>query len=168
MDTVREIIERIPAWQSKQDIQIERIAGLTNQNYHLTVDGERFVQPISGENAQRLGIDRPHELAALQAAAAAGIGPEVVAFLEPQGHLVTRRIDGRHWQAPEFRAPENVRLLTQTVKHLHALPSSEAAFSPFQRVHDIYVAAFQRHVGAGAVRLAAGWRDPPSARLRLP
>jgi thiamine kinase-like enzyme len=144
MDILQQVIERIPAWQGKHDIQIERIAGLTNQNYLLTLGSERFVLRISGENTSRLGIDRRHELAALQAAELAGIGPEVVAFLEPQGHLVTRWIDGCHWQASEFRTPEHVRLLTETVKYIHIFSPNGAAFSPFQRV-TAYLGAAQRY-----------------------
>ncbi|MCU0522781.1 MAG: hypothetical protein MUF84_19095 [Anaerolineae bacterium] len=45
-DDVRQIIARVPAWQDAQDVQIERIAGLTNANYRVTVDGERFVLRI--------------------------------------------------------------------------------------------------------------------------
>jgi thiamine kinase-like enzyme len=128
------VIDRIPAWQGVRDIQVERIAGLTNTNYRLTVQGECFVLRISGRNTGRLGIDRCHELAALQAAAAAGIGPKVVFFLPPEGHLVTRWVDGRHWDVNEFRTPEHVRLLTETVKRIHSLPPTGATFSPFQRV----------------------------------
>ena len=78
---------------------------------------------ISGENTTRLGIDRGCELAALQAAAAAGLGPQVVAYLPPEGHLVTRWIDGQHWEASEFRTVERVRLLTRTVKRIHPCTS---------------------------------------------
>jgi thiamine kinase-like enzyme len=133
-DELQQIIARIPGWAGARDLQVERIAGLTNANYRLTVDGERFVLRVSGENTVRLGIGRDHERAALQAAAAAGIGPEVVAFLPPEGHLVTRWIDGRHWDVVEYRTPGHVRLLTTTVKRLHALPPTGAVFSPFRRV----------------------------------
>jgi thiamine kinase-like enzyme len=113
---------------------VTRIEGLTNTNYRVCVDGECFVLRISGQNTERLGINRAHEAAALQTAAAAGLGPEIVAFIKPEGHLVTRWIDGRHWDDKEFRTPENVRLLTETVKRIHALPPNGAIFSPFQRV----------------------------------
>ena len=115
-------------------MQIERMEGLTNQNYRITTKGERFMLRVSGKNTQRLGIDRNHELAALQAAAAAGIVPEVIACLLPEGHLITRWIDGRHWKVDEFCTPENVRLLTGIVKRIHALPPNGAIFSPFRRV----------------------------------
>jgi thiamine kinase-like enzyme len=81
-----------------------------------------------------LGINRSHELAALQAAAVEGLGPEVIAFLLPEGHLVTKWVDGRHWDVNEYRTPEHVRLLTNTVKRIHALASNGASFSPFRRV----------------------------------
>ncbi len=135
METIQEIIARIPAWQGQEDIQVLQIAGLTNSNYLVTVHGERFVLRVSGQNTARLGIDRPHELAALRSAERAGLGPEVVASLPPEGHLVTRWVDGRHWGVQEYRTPEHVRLLTETVKRIHALPPNGSIFSPFQRVN---------------------------------
>ena len=127
-------VARIPYPPGYAKQTTERIAGLTNANYKVTVDGEPFVLRLSGQNTQRLGIDRASELAALQAAAAADIGPQVIAFLPPEGHLVTRWIAGRHWDVAEYRIPENVRLLTGTVQRIHALPPNGAVFSPFQRV----------------------------------
>jgi thiamine kinase-like enzyme len=134
MDELSQIINRVPLWKGKSGIQTERIAGLTNANYRITVDGENYVLRVSGQNTERLGINRHHEVAALRAAAEAGIGPQMVAFLLPEGHLVTSWIDGRHWDAAEFRTPDYVRLLTETVKRIHALPPNGATFSPFQRV----------------------------------
>jgi len=128
------IINRIPAWAGVEDIQVERIAGLTNSNYRVTVKDERFVLRVSGKNTQSLGINRQHEAAALKSTEALGIGPEVFALLLPEGHLVTRWIDGRHWEATEFRTPERVRMLTETVKRVHSIPPSGAVFSPFRRV----------------------------------
>jgi thiamine kinase-like enzyme len=138
MNPVQQIIARIPAWQNARDAQnaqVEQISGLTNTNYRITVDGERFVLRVSGQNTARLGINRDYELAALQAAAVAGIGPEVVAFLPSEGHLVTRWVEGRHWGVDEYRTPGHVRLLTETVKRIHALPPNGATFSPFRRIN---------------------------------
>jgi thiamine kinase-like enzyme len=135
METVQHIVSCIPAWQGTQDIKIEQIGGLTNSNYCVTVGTERFVLRISGNNTTRLGIIRTHELAAMHSAADAGIGPEVVAFLQPEGHLVTRWVGGHHWSVNEYRTPEHVCLLTETVKRIHALPANGATFSPFQRVN---------------------------------
>jgi thiamine kinase-like enzyme len=131
---LRSILSRIPAWAGAENLQVERIAGLTNSNYRITVNGERFVLRVSGKNTQRLGIDRKCEALALNSAAALDLSPEVFAFLLPEGHLVTRWVEGRHWEAVEFRTPDHVRLLTETVKRIHTLPPNGAVFSPFRRV----------------------------------
>jgi len=94
----------------------------------------RLYKNQSGKNTQRLGIDRQYEAVALENTAALGLGPQVFAVLQPEGHLVTRWVDGRHWDPAEFRTLENVCLLTQTVKRIHAMPPNGAAFSSFRRV----------------------------------
>ena len=152
MDELSLIINRVPAWVGASNIQIERISGLTNANYQITVSGERYVLRVSGQNTERLGINRHHEVAALRAATKDGIGPQVVAFLLPEGHLVTRWIEGRHWEVAECRTPEHIRLLTETVKRIHALSPNGAIFSPFQRV-----AAYQE--------IAAGFSVPLPPRF---
>lgn len=134
MELIHHIIARVPLWQGTQTVDVERIGGLTNANYRVRVDGASFVLRVSGENTSRLGIDRSHELAAIRAAAEAGIAPEVAASIQPEGHLITRWVEGHHWDVSEFRTPENVRLLTETVKRIHALPANGAEFSPFRRV----------------------------------
>ncbi|MBN2146657.1 MAG: phosphotransferase family protein [Anaerolineales bacterium] len=128
------ILMRIPGWAGAESLRIERIAGLTNTNYRISLDGEDFVLRVSGENTQRLGINRQQEAKALKAAAERGLGPQVYAFLLPEGHLVTRWIEGRHWEPGECRTPQNIRLLTETVKRVHEMPPSGAVFSPFRRV----------------------------------
>ena len=131
---LQSIISEIPNWADAKELAIEQITGLTNTNYRITVDGEQFVLRVSGENTEHLGINREHEYEALKAASDAEIGPEVVYFIKAEGHLVTRWIDGRHWKHEEYRRPENIRLMVDTIRRLHALDSIEAKFSPFNRV----------------------------------
>jgi thiamine kinase-like enzyme len=76
-------------------MKIERLGGgITNRNFKLTAGGESFVLRIGGNDTDRLGIVRTMEHAASLNAAELGIGPEVVDFLEPEGFLVTRFIEG--------------------------------------------------------------------------
>jgi thiamine kinase-like enzyme len=131
---VKDLVAQIPEWAQENDLTIEPMAGLTNRNYCVTAGGERFVLRISGENRGPLGIDRALEWEALAAASSAGIGPEVIWFVLPDGHLVTRYIEGRHWTVEEYRRPENLRRVVETVQRLHALPTVKATFSPFRRV----------------------------------
>jgi thiamine kinase-like enzyme len=69
-------------------------SGITNHNYKVVADGEAFVLRIAGADTDLLGIDRHAERDASLAAAELGIAPEVVAFLEPEGFLVTRFVEG--------------------------------------------------------------------------
>jgi len=134
MDSVvTSIVAAMPAW-SGAEVAIEAMGGLTNTNYLVTVNGERFVVRVSGANCDLLGINREYEHEALATAQAAGIGPEVVRFFLTEGHLVTRLIDGRHWTVEEYRTFVNIKRLVAVVKRLHALTSAQATFSPFRRV----------------------------------
>lgn len=144
---INHIINRIPVFRDAEQLHMEQIAGLTNANYLVTADGERFVLRLSGQNTAYLGINRRCEVAALRTASAASIAPELIAFLEPEGHMVTRWVEGYHWDATTFRTPDHVRMLTETVKRIHALPSNGATFCPFQRV-----AAFLATANAFGVR----------------
>ena len=86
------MVERV--WPGR-DAQIEVLGGgITNRNFKVSVDGGVYVLRIGGKDTELLGIDRRAEHEASLAAAAVGVGPEVVAFLEPEGYLVTRFIEG--------------------------------------------------------------------------
>jgi thiamine kinase-like enzyme len=143
--TVADIVAQIPAWAGVQDLAVEPVGGLTNTNYLVTVNGERFVVRLSGRNGVLLGIDRALEREALAAASAAGIGPEVVRFT-PDGHLITRWIQGRHWTVEEYRTCENLRRVVEAVKRVHALPPVSGTFSPFRRVESYTGQAQAFHV----------------------
>jgi thiamine kinase-like enzyme len=68
--------------------------GITNHNFKVVVGAEAFVLRIGGKDTQLLGIDRSIEHEATLAAARLGVGPEVVAFVQPEGYLVTRFVEG--------------------------------------------------------------------------
>jgi thiamine kinase-like enzyme len=131
---VDEIIKQVPNWEDADDIQVEPLEGLTNTNYAVTVNGERFVLRVSGQNTACLGINRDHEVEILTLVSDAGIGAQVAYYQLPEGHLVTRYINGRHLSLEEYRTPENIARIVKTVKRLHELPLESADFSPFHRV----------------------------------
>ena len=141
---VKDIISRVPSFSDTKKIVVEELGGLTNKNYRLTVDGSRFVLRISRENTEQLGINRDFEFEALSAASIAGIGPEVVYFARPEGHLVTRWIDGRHLTHEEYRTKGTIRLMVETVKKLHSLSPINGRFSPFKRVES-YIQTTKRY-----------------------
>ena len=88
----RAIAERV--WPGRVE-SIEVLGGgITNRNFKVVAGGEAFVLRIGGTDTGLLGIDREVEHDASRAAAELGIAPEVIAFVEPEGSLITRYVEG--------------------------------------------------------------------------
>jgi len=135
--SVEQAIARVPLWMQAKMIHSSFLhGGITNQNYRIEVDGESFVLRIGGANTELLGIHRPYEYAAHQAAAGLGIAPEVIYFIEPEGYLVTRFVSGRPLSAEEIGRPENIRRVAGALRQVHGLPGIPAIFSPFRFVEE--------------------------------
>src|SRR5688572_24873057 len=111
--------------------------GITNHNLKVDVDGERFVLRVAGKGTNLLGIDRVVEVAATEAAAALGIGPEVVQFVEPEGWLVTRFIEGEIPSPERMREPETLHRVAAALRAFHDGPEIPGTFDSF-RVVEIY------------------------------
>jgi thiamine kinase-like enzyme len=92
--TLDELIDRVPGWGGQARTVTPLDGGITNRNIRVDVDGGSYVVRDPGEGTAELGIDRGHEREAAERAAALGVGPEVVAFVEPEGSLVTRFVEG--------------------------------------------------------------------------
>ena len=108
--------------------------GITNHNLRVDVDGEHFVLRVAGKDTNLLGIDRTVELAATEAAAALGIGPEVVFFVEPEGWLVTRFVEGEIPSLERMREPEMLRRVAAALRTYHDGPVIPGTFDSFRVV----------------------------------
>jgi thiamine kinase-like enzyme len=85
---------------------------------------------LFGKRTSDLGIDRRAEQAAAEAAAAVGVGAEVMGFLDEAA--VTRFIDGRPIPPAELReAPDGIAAALRAV---HAGPPLPTEFNPFRIV----------------------------------
>src|SRR5262249_10195450 len=78
--------------------------GFTNHNYRVGLGGEDYVLRVCGKDTSVLGIDRDNEREATRIAAALGIGPDVVTFLDDEQCLVTRFVEGAPLGDGELRA----------------------------------------------------------------
>lgn len=115
--TLEEALKRVPMWRDRAGLDPKPLTGgITNRNYRVEVDGESFVLRLSGENTDLLGIHRPSEWAANKAAAELGLAPEAVYFIEPEGCLVARFIEGEPIPA---EAMSEGRWLSQVAASLH-------------------------------------------------
>ena len=119
--------------------------GITNRNFRVEVGGESFVLRIGGNDTELLGIDRSVEHGASLVAAQLGIGPEVVAFVEPEGYLVTRFIEGEVGRVDPVSAG-------RTIRRFHDGPPIPGRFDSFRVVE-----AYRETAAAHGVAIPAAY-----------
>lgn len=127
------VVARVPLLASaKTWTAVPLDGGMTNTNHLVTTDTGRYVVRIASDDPASLGIVRTRERAALAEATAAGIAPEVIAHLLPEGHLVTRYLPDTMPLSP---ATLRDRLVIEAVGRLfaqvHALEPIEGRFDPY-------------------------------------
>jgi thiamine kinase-like enzyme len=160
MTTFAEEVERV--WPGR-DARFEVLGGgITNHNLKVEVEGEVFVLRVAGKGTNLLGIDRAVELAATEAAAALGIGPEVVGFVEPEGWLVTRFVEGAIPPPERMREPDMLARVAAALRAFHGGPEIPGAFDSF-RVVEVY----RRTAGerGGRVPDDFGWAHELAGRI---
>src|SRR5439155_19131849 len=125
---------------------------------------ERLVLRIAGKDTELLGIDRRREAAAARMAARVGVGPEVVAFVEPEGSLVTRFVDGTPIPPERMRAPEQIARAAAALRAIHQGGTIPGRFDAHQVVED-----YRQTALAHGVELPAdyAWARDVSERIRV-
>jgi len=140
------VMDRVPGWAGRPRTVEPLGGGITNRNYRVAVDGGVFVVRIPAANGVLLGIDRRLEREASRLAAAAGVGPEVIAFIEPEGVLVTRFIEGRPVTDEAIHQPVMLQRIAQSLRRIHQAGTIATGFSPF-RVVEAYALTTTRYGG---------------------
>jgi thiamine kinase-like enzyme len=118
--------------------------GITNHNAKVELDSETYVLRVAGKDTDLLGIDRSVELEATRAAAALGIGPDVVDFVEPEGWLVTRFVAGTIPPVERMREPGMLARVARALKAFHDGPAIAGRFDAFRVVETYRETALAR------------------------
>ena len=119
---VERVLRSVPGW-ARVDLDVVPLeGGITNRNYVVTVDGQRYVLRVPGADTELLGIDRANEYRAASVAAEVGVGPEVVAFLPETGCFVTRFVDGSHIPMEDLRRDDVLGLVVRSLRAFHGCP----------------------------------------------
>src|SRR5688572_17943943 len=129
-------MQRVPELAGRELVLTTLSGGITNRNFLVTIPGapDRYVIRLAGNDTHLLGISREVEHAATVAAAGVGVGPEVTAFIRPEGYLVTRFIDGSPIPEAEMRTPERLRAVGATLRRIHDGPAIPGLFVPLRIV----------------------------------
>lgn len=133
---VQALLARIPLFAEANDLRIaplEGVISLNNTNYRVTVGERDYLLRVAADTARFLGVRREEEIEAARAAAAVGVGPEIL-YAEPQGHMVMAFIHGRHWQPEEFHEEANIRRIAETLRRLHSVTNVRAEGSVYRRI----------------------------------
>src|SRR6188508_23812 len=130
-DLVR-AMQKVPELAGRELTLTALSGGITNRNFLVTVDGQadRYVIRLAGNDTHLLGISREVEHAASVAAAGVGVGAEVVAFLRPEGILVTRFIEGTPVADLDIHAPAVIERVADSVRRFHDGPAIPGLFVP--------------------------------------
>jgi thiamine kinase-like enzyme len=125
------IVQRL--WPGRQASVEVLGGGLTNHNFKVTLEGgEAYAIRIAGQGTDLLGIDRRVEHEASLMASAAGVGPEVVAFVDEC--LVTRFVEGKIVPVEQMRTPDTLHRVAQALTAIHGSPPIGGRFDAFEVV----------------------------------
>jgi thiamine kinase-like enzyme len=154
-DLVR-AMQKVPELAGRPLTLTALTGGITNRNFLIALAGEpeRYVIRLAGNDTHLLGISREVEHAATVAAAGVGVGPEVTAFIRPEGYLITRFIDGSPISEASMREPETLERVAASLRRIHDGPAIPGLFVPL-RIVEAYRALAE----------ARGVRIPPQYEL---
>ncbi|HYM84532.1 MAG TPA: phosphotransferase [Candidatus Dormibacteraeota bacterium] len=141
-------LARLPELAGRDLVLTPLSGGITNRNFLVQPgDGDdRYVIRLAGNDTHLLGISREVEHAATVMAAGVGVGPEVVAFIRPEGYLVTRFIEGGPVSDAAIHRPETVERVADALRRIHEGPAIPGLFIPLRIVEAYRALAVARGV----------------------
>jgi thiamine kinase-like enzyme len=151
-------MQRVPDLAGRELTLRPLSGGITNRNFLVEAarTTDRWVIRLAGNDTHLLGISREVEHAATVAAAGVGVGPEVTAFIRPEGYLVTRFIVGSPVSDEAVHQRETLRRVADSLRRIHDGPAIPGLFVPF-RIVEAY----------RALAIARGVPIPPEYELAL-
>jgi thiamine kinase-like enzyme len=147
----------VPLFQDRPVTVTALPGGLTNRNYRVDAGPRSYVARLSSPSTALLAIDRDAEHAHALAAAAAGVGPEVAAYLPQAGVLVVGWVPGRTLTEADLQDPGMLLRVAAVCRQLHAATGFTARFDMF-RLQRQYLRTVQEQ----------GFRLPPRYLEFLP
>jgi thiamine kinase-like enzyme len=138
---IEEILQLVPELRGADSVS-ELAGGLTNTNYKVESDGRAYVVRVSAEDAGLLAIDRGNEYENTVAAAEAGVGADVIAYLPERGVLVLEFIEGRTQSPEDLRRGDKLDWVAAACRKLHGARRFRDDFNMF-RIQERYLRLVQ-------------------------
>ncbi|MET0801045.1 MAG: phosphotransferase [Actinomycetota bacterium] len=139
-------IRAVGAWHGR-DIGITPVSiGHDERHFMVDVEDELFVLRLTGPGNDDVRADPDIEVEVTRAAAAAGVAPEVIAFLPQLGCLITRFARGRRPTTADGLSHEILISIVGSLRALHACPLPGRGRSIFGEAEEVRHAALARGV----------------------
>ena len=148
LDGLVHVLRRVPELADAALTLRPLSGGITNRNFLVEAAGtrDRWVLRLAGNDTHLLGISREVEQAATVAAAGVGVGPEVTAFIRPEGYLVTRFIEGSPVPDDAVHTPDTLVRVADSLRRIHDGPAIPGLFVPLRIVEAYRALAVARSV----------------------
>ena len=145
---------RVALWKGRS-VDISPLSGgLTNENYLVEVDGQKYVMRLPGQSTELLSIDRANEVFNTKAAATTGIGPRVLEHVAGVDVMVLEFIPGPTMSARTLQSPAMAARMAQSFHRLHAAPRFLQDFNMFRLIE-----RYLRIVEEQGVTIPSDYRD---------
>ena len=136
--TIERVVARAGIFAGKQLQVSELSGGLTNANYLVVADGEKFVVRIPGRSTELLAVDRENERHNAKAAATTGVSPAVIEVLRGWDVMILEFVEGTTMSGDALRTPEQARRMAGSLRLLHTSPRFREDFDMF-RLTEFYL-----------------------------
>jgi thiamine kinase-like enzyme len=136
--TIERVVARAGIFAGKQVQVSELSGGLTNANYLVVADGEKFVVRIPGRSTELLAVDRENERHNANAAATTGVSPAVIEVLRGWDVMILEFVEGTTMSGDALRTPEQARRMAGSLRLLHTSPRFREDFDMF-RLTEFYL-----------------------------
>jgi thiamine kinase-like enzyme len=130
--SIEEVLERVSAWRDRETSVSELSGGLTNTNYLVDAEGDRYVVRIPGASTELLAVDRENERHNAAAASATGVSPRIVEVLEDLDVMVIEFVEGTTMSSERLRSPAMAPRIAASLRRLHAGPRFLKDFDMFR------------------------------------
>ena len=115
------------------DYQVSAMSG-GGSNVNLKLEGSRHALAlrVCAPEPERWGVDRAASIQAQSDAARADLAPNILASILPEGHFLCPFLNGGVMTPTRMREEGLLGDVVETLRSLHAQPTTGRAFSPFE------------------------------------
>ena len=129
--TLERVLAKVPELSGAVDVA-ELPGGLTNTNYKVKTASGDYVVRVSAKDAGLLAIDRENEYLNTVAAADAGVGAPVTAYLPDENVLVLEFIVGQTQSPEDLRRGDKLDWIAAACRRLHGARRFRDDFNMFR------------------------------------